>query len=278
MPPKIIRKISDLRNEIASYKKASGTIGLIPTMGALHDGHLSLIRAAKKETDRQIVSIFVNPTQFGKKEDFAAYPRDEAQDAEQLKDIDILFAPSIEEMYPKNFDTKIEVGELGNYLCGPHRAGHFSGVATIVTKLLLQALPDAAYFGEKDYQQLQIIRKLVKDLDIPVKIKGAPTLREKDGLAMSSRNIYLSSDERQTAAHLPKVLQETLAQIKKGVPIDETLEQARQNLLSLGFGPIDYIELADSETLQPVKNLNRPSRLFAALYLGHTRLIDNWPL
>lgn len=274
----IIRTIDDLRKKVSDFRKVGERIGLIPTMGALHAGHLSLVAQAKKETDRQIVTIFVNPKQFGKNEDFSAYPRHEAEDAAKLQNVDVLFAPNAEEIYPPGFATKVEVGELANELCGPHRPGHFSGVATIVTKLLTQSLPDRAYFGEKDYQQLQIIKRLVKDLDIPVEIVGVSTMREHDGLAMSSRNRYLSQVERKTASRLPEILKQSAAAIKDGKPIDIVLREGLEKMKQAGFDPIDYFTLADSETLKPLNSPTRPCRLFIAAYLGRTRLIDNWPV
>src|SRR5262244_1267745 len=210
MSPSVItsRGVGDLRTRVAGWRRAGETIGLVPTMGALHEGHLSLVRRAQAENRRTIVTLFVNPTQFGANEDLAAYPRDEAADRDKLAALgtDLLFAPGVTEMYAPDAATTVAVARLTDHLCGPFRPGHFSGVATIVTKLLLQALPDAAYFGEKDYQQLQVIRRLARDLDIPVRIVGVPTVRDADGLALSSRNAYLSAAERQAALAIPRTL------------------------------------------------------------------------
>ena len=197
----IVRTVRELRAAIAGMRQAGDSIGLVPTMGALHDAHMALVAAARGHADRVIATIFVNPTQFGPDEDFSSYPRREARDIETLQgaDVDLLFAPGVDEMYPDGFETVVDVPGISQGLCGDHRPGHFAGVATIVTKLLLQALPDVAVFGEKDYQQLQVIRRLARDLDIPVEIVGLPTVREADGLAISSRNAYLSAADRAVA-------------------------------------------------------------------------------
>lgn len=273
-----LRTIADLRKTVRQYRSQGESVGLIPTMGSLHAGHIALLEEAKKETRRQIVTIFVNPAQFGPREDFASYPRQEEADCRLLEEAkaDVLFAPSIEEMYPSGFLSRVEVGALADRLCGPFRPGHFSGVATIVTKLLLQSLPDCAYFGEKDFQQLRVIQQVTKDLDIPVSIRGVPTKRETDGLALSSRNAYLSPEQRQKAFLLPHLLETIAEKISQGQGITALLAEAKGQLMQSGFGPIDYFELADEETLSPVSSLRRPARLFAAVYLGKTRLIDNW--
>ncbi len=275
-----VRRVADLRARIATWRSAGDSIGLVPTMGALHDGHLSLVHRAKTENSRAVATIFVNPTQFGPNEDLSAYPRDEKGDAEKLLSAgcDLLFAPDVAEMYPAGFQTSVAVNELTTHLDGVARPGHFGGVATIVTKLLLQSLPDRAYFGEKDFQQLQVIRRLAVDLDIPVAIVGVPTVREADGLALSSRNRYLSPAERKQAALLPKVLAETAAALTDGIAVESILAAARDRLLQGGFSRVDYVALCDEATLTPLTHARKGSRLFAAAQLGRTRLIDNWPV
>jgi pantoate--beta-alanine ligase len=254
-------------------------------MGALHDGHLALVKAAKAECRRAIVSIFVNPTQFGPSEDLAAYPRAEASDVAILAaaECDLVFAPHANEMYPERFATQVSVGGLADNLCGPFRPGHFAGVATIVTKLLNQAQPDRAYFGEKDFQQLQIIRRLATDLDLSVMIRGVPTMREADGLALSSRNRFLTAQERQIAAQLPAVMQATASDLADGRPAAGRLATAIQRLLDAGFTKIDYLKLCEEAGLTDIPaaipaKAGPGSRLFVAAFLGRTRLIDNWPI
>jgi pantoate--beta-alanine ligase len=277
----VVRKTSDLRARIAAWRTAGDRIGLVPTMGALHRGHLALVQRALDAGERVVVSIFVNPTQFGPNEDFASYPRNEAEDVEKLRALgtDLVWAPELHEMYPPRFSTYVRVEELTEHLDGPHRPGHFQGVATVVTKLLRQVTPDRAYFGEKDYQQLQVVTRLARDLDLGVEIVGVPTVRDPDGLALSSRNLYLSADERQRAGILPQVLTETAAAAAAGIAsFAELLRAARAALGEAGFGPIDYIQICDAETLVPVSSLERPARLFVAARLGRTRLIDNIPV
>ena len=277
----ILRTVADLRDRIAEWRREGARVGLIPTMGALHEGHLTLVRRALEAGERAVVSIFVNPTQFGPNEDFGAYPRREAEDVAKLAAIGghLVWAPTVDEMYPAGFATHAAVSGLTDSLDGPFRPGHFQGVATVVTKLLLQVLPDRAYFGEKDYQQLQVVRRMVQDLDIPTRIVGVPTVREADGLALSSRNIYLSAEERRTAALLPVVLRETAAAALAGrAPFAQLLDKARARLAAAGFDPIDYVAICDAERLEPVESLARPARLFVAARLGRTRLIDNIPI
>lgn len=277
----LCRTIAELRAGIAEWRKAGETVGVVPTMGALHDGHVQLVRRAKAECRRAIATVFVNPTQFAPHEDLAAYPRDEAGDRDKLAlvGVDLLFAPDVAEMYPPGFATTVSVGGLTEHLCGPHRPGHFAGVATIVTKLLLQALPDAAYFGEKDFQQLQVIRRATRDLDIPTRIVGVPTVRDANGLALSSRNRYLSSSERAMAIALPRTL-ETMARrlAKSHAEVADAIACGRQQLEGAGFTKIDYVEVCDAETLQPVKEVSGACRVFAAAWIGRTRLIDNMPI
>jgi len=249
-------------------------------MGALHDGHLSLVAAALRQCDRAVASIFVNPTQFGPKEDFAAYPRDEAADAAKLAGggAHLLFAPTVAEMYREGNATTVSVGgDLTGTLCGPFRPGHFAGVATVVAKLLLQCLPDRAYFGEKDWQQLQVVKRMARDLDIPVAIEGVPTMREADGLAMSSRNAYMRQDERTVAAALPRLMRMAVEQVGGGTPVAAALENARTGLTAAGFTAIDYVALADEATLRPLDRPAPGARLFVTAWIGRTRLIDNIP-
>ncbi len=278
--PLIVRRVADLRTRIAECRRSGGTIGLVPTMGALHDGHLALVLRAKAENSHAVATIFVNPTQFGPNEDLSAYPRDEEMDIAKLRETscDVLFAPDVTEMYPAGFATSISVDRITTQLDGTTRPGHFSGVATIVSKLLMQSLPDRAYFGEKDFQQLQVIRRLARDLDIPVAIVGVPTVREADGLAMSSRNRYLSQSEREKAGLLPVVLRETAAYLARGVEAKPILSAASTRLLQGGFARVDYVALCDETTLELIDRGRNGSRLFIAAYLGRTRLIDNWPV
>jgi pantoate--beta-alanine ligase len=279
--PEIVRTVEALRRRVAEWRRRGERVALVPTMGALHEGHLALVRAAQDAAPRTIVSIFVNPTQFGPNEDFAAYPRGEAADIAKLREVgaDLVFVPSVGEMYPPGFSTTVAVAGVTEGLCGPYRPGHFAGVATIVLKLLLQALPEIALFGEKDYQQLQVIRRLVRDLDVPVGIAGVPTVREADGLALSSRNVYLSPAERRVAPTLARVLR-TIAGRLAAEPgaASRELAEGRRALEAAGFAPIDYLELRDAETLQPVERVERPARVLAAAWLGRTRLIDNMPV
>jgi pantoate--beta-alanine ligase len=273
-----VRAVTELRAVVRGWRSSGETVALVPTMGALHAGHLSLIEVARARCRRTAVSLFVNPTQFGPGEDLAAYPREEAADAAKLAQAgaDLLYAPTVREMYSQGFATEVTVSALTEHLCGPHRPGHFEGVATVVAKLLLQCLPDAAVFGEKDWQQLQVIRRLARDLDIPVEILGAPTVREPDGLAMSSRNAYLSAAERRIAATLPRALRDLARAVAAGEPCRAAEEHAMRSLLEAGFSSVDYVNVADAETLAPAERIGeRPLRAFAAARLGRTRLIDN---
>jgi pantoate--beta-alanine ligase len=276
-PPALLRDVATLRTAIAAWRHAGETIGLVPTMGALHQGHLSLVKRARAECRRCVVTIFVNPKQFGPREDFQRYPRDLAADLRLVSSAgaDAVFAPGVEEMYPAGFATTVSIAGLTDGLCGPHRPGHFAGVATVVSKLLLQALPDAAYFGEKDYQQLQVIKRCARDLDIPVRIEGVPTVREADGLALSSRNAYLTPAERRVAPTLYRVLTEMAATLATGVDAAPILDEGVRRLHDAGFDPIDYLSLVDSESLQPIDRVGGSARLAIAAYLGKTRLIDN---
>ena len=276
----IVRTVADLRAAVSHYRRGGVSIGLVPTMGALHDGHLTLVRSAKLDNARVIATIFVNPKQFGPTEDLARYPRDEAADVAMLKELgtDLLFAPDVAEIYPDGFSTSVAVGGLTQHLEGVSRPNFFTGVATVVSKLLLQALPDRAYFGEKDFQQLQVIRRMVRDLNIPVAIVAVPTIREADGLAMSSRNRYLSPAQRRIAGALPQVMHDTVVELRSGLVASPILANAKGRLHKAGFDRVDYLELCDETTLQPIPIARAPSRVFVAAYVGATRLIDNWPV
>jgi pantoate--beta-alanine ligase len=273
----ILRTIAELRARVAEWRAAGDTVGLVPTMGALHEGHLSLVRRSRAATRRTVVSIFVNPTQFGPNEDFQRYPRDLNGDAAKLETVgaDAIFAPEVAEMYPEGATTTVTVGGLTDGLDGPFRPGHFQGVATIVTKLLLQTLPDIAFFGEKDYQQLQLIKRLARDLDIPVRIEGVATYRESDGLAMSSRNVYLTPAERRAAPTLHRAISAVAAALARGEPAAPAIAAAKAELTRAGFGKIDYVEAVDASTLERVDRATGPTRVAAAAWLGATRLIDN---
>lgn len=276
----IVRTIADLRARSAAFRAAGQSIGLVPTMGALHRGHLALATAARASCARIIATIFVNPTQFGAQEDLGAYPRDEAGDVALLDSagVDLVFAPAAAEIYPAGFATQVRVAGLTEHLCGISRPGHFEGVATVVAKLLNQAQCQRAFFGEKDFQQLQVIRRMARDLDIPVEIVGVATVREPDGLALSSRNRYLSAAERAIAGALPHILQETAAALADGLPAAPRLAAAKRALAAAGFGKIDYLELCDAASLLPIAAARAGARLFGAGHVGRTRLIDNWPV
>jgi len=274
----VVGAIDDLRRYVRARRAAGERIGLTPTMGALHAGHLSLVEAARRAADRVVVTIFVNPAQFGPNEDFTRYPRTLAADVEKLSRVaaDLVFAPPVDEIYPPGFSTKVVLeGPAHADLEDRFRPTHFSGVATVVTKLLNQAQADVAVFGEKDYQQLLVIKRLVRDLDIPTEILGAPTLREFDGLAMSSRNIYLAPEERERAKELHCALSEAARRIVNGDDIGAATHEARARLADAGYD-VDYLEARHAETLAPVSSLDDgPIRLLVAAKLGATRLIDN---
>jgi pantoate--beta-alanine ligase len=278
--PPVVRSIGALRAALSAWRKKGESIGLIPTMGGLHEGHLALVRAAKAECDRAVATLFVNPTQFAAHEDLAAYPRDEAMDRALLSGAaaDLLFAPEPAEIYPAGFATTVSLTGLTEHLCGPHRPGHFAGVATVVAKLLNQAQPERAYFGEKDFQQLQVVRRMARDLDMPVAIRGIATVREADGLALSSRNRYLSAAERRQAGELPRLLSQAARKLADGRAAGPEIEIVVAGLGAAGFEKIDYVTLADEAMLQPLARAVPPCRLFAAGWLGRTRLIDNWPV
>jgi pantoate--beta-alanine ligase len=272
-----VRDVPALRAAVGAWRAAGLSVGLVPTMGALHEGHLSLVRAAKARCDRVLASLFVNPRQFAPHEDFERYPRDEAADSKLLAGAgcDLLFAPDRAIMYPDGFATNVIVTSVSTPLEGQMRPHFFGGVATVVTKLLLQALPDAAFFGEKDYQQLLVIKRLAKDLDMPIEIVGCPTWREHDGLAMSSRNAYLTPEQRNVAGRLNHVLHEAIYKLHHGAAIAEIEAEAARHLLASGFTCVDYVAVRDAEALAELAALDRPARILAAAWLGKTRLIDN---
>lgn len=280
LPLPIVRSVAELREQVAAWRKSGERIALVTTMGALHRGHLSLVEQGRQLADRVVATIFVNPKQFGPAEDLDRYPRQEARDAELLAEVgcDLLFAPSVDEMYPAGFSTTVSVAGVTEELCGAQRPGHFDGVATVVTKLLNQAQADVAIFGEKDYQQLQTIKRLARDLDIPTEIVGGAIVRDADGLALSSRNAYLSPDERIKAQALPRALEAAAIALRAGNDVAATLDGIVAALLGAGFARVDYAELRDSVTLAQLDRLDRPARLLVAAQLGRTRLIDNLPV
>lgn len=281
-----VRSVAALRARIAEWRGVAGDgratqIALVPTMGALHLGHLALVKAARARARHVVVSLFVNPTQFGPSEDFARYPRDEVADARALAaaEADLLYAPAVEDMYPEGFSTTVTVANLSAEMEGAVRPQHFAGVATVVTKLLNQAQADAAFFGEKDYQQLLVVRRLARDLDIATRIIGVPTVRDIDGLALSSRNAYLAPVERKIAPALYRTLTDVATALEGGKgPAADVVDRARRKLLNEGFSGVDYLDLRDAETLAPLDKVDRPARLLAAARLGKTRLIDNLPV
>ena len=273
----VITTKENLRASIKDLRLLGNSIALVPTMGALHAGHVSLVHHALQKADKVIATIFVNPTQFGANEDFSQYPRTEEEDIEKLRAAGaaIAYLPEISEMYLPDARTVVSVKGISDELCGAVRPGHFDGVATIVMKLLMQTLPDYAVFGEKDYQQLHIIKRMVLDLDIPVNILGAEIIREEDGLAMSSRNRYLNETQRCNAPYLYSTLQKIVQDIKAGQAVNNVIDTAKIRLQKEGFDCVDYIELRDTVSFQRMHQLNAPARLLAAARMGKTRLIDN---
>ncbi|HSF94477.1 MAG TPA: pantoate--beta-alanine ligase [Thermohalobaculum sp.] len=277
-----VRTVTAMRTRVHAWRSDGHKIALVPTMGALHDGHLGLIRLGKAHAERVVATIFVNPTQFGPGEDLAAYPRGEDRDSGMLRSVgcDLLFAPPVEEMYPPGFATRVRVEGLTECLCGATRPGHFDGVSQVVTKLLNQAQADVAVFGEKDWQQLAVIRRLALDLDIPTEILGAPIAREEDGLAMSSRNRYLDEAQREVAGQLNQVIRAAAARIAGGAAAGAEMDAAAGTLLAAGFESVDYVECRTAAGLAPVERFDpaTPARVFAAARLGRARLIDNVPV
>jgi pantoate--beta-alanine ligase len=273
----IVRDVETLQEAIAKLRSQGGSIAFVPTMGALHAGHMALVAEGRRRADHVVASIFVNPTQFAANEDLSTYPRREASDAKMLEEegCALLWSPDVETMYPEGSEISVRAGSLGDGLDGVARPGHFDGVATVVSRLFDQVRPDIALFGEKDYQQLAVIRQMAANLDLAVEIVGVPTQRDADGLALSSRNAYLTDEERRSARALPRALGEAAAAIQRGGDVGEALATARERLAKAGFDPIDYVELCDSEALAPVTVVERPARLLAAARIGRTRLIDN---
>ena len=280
--PAIARDAAELKARVAAWRSAGLSIGLVPTMGALHDGHLSLIRAMKGEADRAIVSIFVNPTQFGPGEDFETYPRDTEADVGKITAAggDLVYLPALGDMYPDGATADISAGPLGDVMCGESRPGHFDGVASVVARLLRQCLPDIAIFGEKDYQQLLVIRHMTATLNLPVRIIAAPIVREPDGLALSSRNRYLGAEDRVSAAALSATLRDLAARAgtpasNDGASLRALEAEGRQRLLAAGFTRVDYLDFRDGDRLHSAEQAGGDTRVFAAAVIGGARLIDN---
>ncbi len=275
---RILGSVAELRAAVKDWRSASETVALVPTMGALHAAHAALVADARRRAKRVVASLFVNPKQFGESEDLARYPRTEEEDLKLFRaaGVDVVFAPSETEMYPGRFATSVVVNGPAEGLCGAARPGHFSGVATVVAKLLLQCLPDVAVFGEKDYQQLLVVRRLAQDLDMQVEIVGIETVREPDGLACSSRNAYLNPAERAAAPAMYRELRAAAERIGAGADISAAVSTAREAIAQAGFHEVEYVELRRSETLDPVTARDgTPARVFAAARIGTTRLIDN---
>ncbi len=276
----IVRTVADLRARVAPWKSAGEAVGVVPTMGALHDGHLSLARRARAECGRVVATIFVNPMQFNNPEDLAKYPRSEAGDAALLATVpvDLIFAPAVEEVFPEGFGTTVTVAGVADPLEGRLRPGHFEGVATVVTKLFGMSRADRGYFGQKDWQQLQVVQKLVRDLNVPIRIVGCETIRDPDGLALSSRNVRLTPKGRRKAPVLYAALTAAVADIRAGQPDRMAIREAAQAMRAAGFERVEYIELRDAETLMPSDNPGKPRRMLAAAWIDGVRLIDNIPV
>lgn len=277
MTAPIVRDLNTLRDMWSVWRQAGETVGVVPTMGALHDGHLSLVRAAKEACDRVIVTIFVNPKQFNNPEDLAKYPRTEKEDARKLEkyEVDAIWVPDGDTMYPGGFSTNVSITGLTDVLCGAHRPGHFDGVATVVTKLFTQTGATHAFFGEKDFQQLQVVRRLSADLNLWVDVVGCPTIREEDGLAMSSRNLLLSDRSRVKAPVLHEAMEAMAEGLSVGADFDELRAQAVARIEAVGFTEIDYLELRANDDLRLLQSPDVPCRLLAAAWLAGVRLIDN---
>ena len=273
----VARTVAAMREHVALWKAEGDLVAVVPTMGALHDGHLALVRAAQRDCSRVIVTIFVNPTQFAEDEDLDAYPRGESADLEKLQALaaDLAFLPGGDQMYPNGFATSVRIEGLTEVLCGLGRPAHFGGVATVVSKLFNQSQADRAYFGEKDYQQSLVVRRMARDLDIPIEIVPVPTVREPDGLAMSSRNMYLSKAQRAVAPVLYRVLCGMAKRMTEGETASAAINWGRAALESAGFDRIEYLEVRNAETLAPIDGAARNARVFVAAHMGETRLIDN---
>jgi len=272
----IVTRAAELKAQVAAWRGAGERVALVPTMGALHEGHLALVTRARELCPRVVVSIFVNPTQFGPHEDFNRYPQDMEGDRAKLGNAaDLIYAPELREMYPDGVIAKVSVGGPSAGLESDFRFGHFMGVATVVARLFQQCAPDIAVFGEKDYQQLLVVKQLVRDQGMKIEIVGVPTVREADGLALSSRNIYLKNDDRGVAAQLNKVLKDVAARVKSGRAIAEAEAEGASALLDAGFKRVDYVAVRDAESLEAIRGVERPARILAAAYVGETRLIDN---
>lgn len=277
---KRIRVLSELRALNRTWRCDGETVGVVPTMGALHQGHLSLVKQAKAACDRVIVTVFVNPKQFNNADDLDKYPRTEDADADALApfDVDVMYLPTPDQIYPDGFSTNVSVSGVSEGLCGAHRPGHFDGVATVVAKLLLQTGADRAFFGEKDFQQLQVVKRLVRDLDIPTEIVGCATVREEDGLALSSRNVRLSETARNTAPRLYAILQDVADELRRGATAEAAIYTAKARIELAGFSEVEYLELRAEDGLTPMTVLDRPARLLVAAWLDGVRLIDNIPV
>lgn len=273
----IVRRLDELQPALASLRRDGQRIALVPTMGALHAGHIALVEAARRSADKVVATIFVNPLQFGQGEDLDRYPRREAEDAAMLEaaGCDLVWMPTVDQLYPPGFSTSIHVARVSERWDGTSRPGHFDGVATVVAKLFTATRPDVAMFGEKDWQQLAVIRRMVADLGLGVAIEGVPTVRDPDGLALSSRNAYLSDDERERALALPQGLEQARAAIAAGHPAQPALDEARDRMMDAGFSRVDYVALVDSASLEPVEFPRGEMRLLTAAVIGGTRLIDN---
>lgn len=276
----IVRRLEALRNETKTWRAAGLSIAVVPTMGALHEGHLSLVRAALAMADRVIVTLFVNPKQFNSPDDLAAYPRTENADAVKLAPLGahLLYAPDADQIYPDGFATTVSVAGVSEGLCGAFRPGHFDGVATVVAKLFLQTSAGLAFFGEKDFQQMLVVRRMVYDLDIPIEIVACPTVREEDGLALSSRNVRLDPDQRRHAARLPAVLFGAATELASGSRAETVLANARAAIGAIEGAALEYLELRGEQDLTPLATLDRHARLLAAVRIGEVRLIDNVPV
>jgi pantoate--beta-alanine ligase len=280
MTAPILRRLADLRALTTQWHRDGEIVGVVPTMGALHQGHLSLVEAAKAGCDRVIVTIFVNPKQFNNPEDLANYPRTEHEDAEKLASygVDAIYVPDPDQIYPEGFSTTVTVAGLTDVMEGPFRPGHFEGVATVVAKLFLQTQADRAYFGEKDYQQLLVVRRMARDLDIPIEVVGCPTVREPSGLAMSSRNLRLSAEGLQIAAQKNQIMRGMAEKLSQGADFAPIAQAARDTLIEAGFTEVEYIDLRCAETLQALPRVDRPARLFVTAWADGVRLIDNIPV